>query len=98
MRNRNQLDLEIVELFLVKCGNDWTRTYMATLRRDIDADGNPIIYGKVEIDGYIVKCLGKTEEEIGDTLDSICEFILNSDISKLAEPKSDYGLIEMNYN
>lgn len=71
---------------------------MGQLSRGLDADGNPIIYGKVEIEGYIVKCTGKTEEEIGERLDSICDLILNLDISKLAEVKSDYGIIEINHN
>ncbi|GEM_PF-4729485 len=98
MRKKNLPEIEIIEMFLVKCGNDWTRTYMAQIRRDIDAGGNPIIYGKVEIEGYIVKCTGRTEDEIGETLDSICELILNSDISNLEEVKSDYGIVEIHHN
>lgn len=71
---------------------------MAQLSRGLDADGNPIICGKVEIEGYIVKCTGKNEEDIGKNLDSICDLILNSDISKLEEVKSDYGIIEIHHN
>ncbi len=98
MRKKNLPDLEIIEMYLVKCGSDWTKTYMGQLSRGLDADGNSIIYSKVEIEGYIVKCTGKTEDEIGDTLDSICELILNGDINSLKEVKSDYGLIEINHN
>jgi hypothetical protein len=98
MKRMDLPDLQIIELFLVKCGNDWTRTFMGQLERVLDADGNHLIYGKVEIEGYIVKCIGKTEEEIGDTLDSLCDLILNSDISNLEEVKSDCGIIEIHHN
>jgi hypothetical protein len=98
MAKKKLIDLDIVEMFLVKCGNDWTRTYLAQLTRDLDADGNPIIFGKVEIEGFTVKSNGKTEEEIGENLDFICELILNSDISILEEVKSYYGIIEINHN
>lgn len=98
MIKKNLPDIEIVEMYLVKCGNDWSKTFMGQLERGMDADGNPIIYGKVEIEGYIVKCTGTTEEDIGDTLDSLCDLILNSNISKLTEVKSDYGIIEINHN
>lgn len=98
MKRKNLPDIEIVEMFLVKCGNDWSRTYMAQLSRGFDTDGEPVIYGRVIIDSYTVICTGKTEEEIGECLDSIAELILNSDFSKLEEVKSDYGIIEIYHN
>jgi hypothetical protein len=98
MRKKNLPDIEIIEMFLVKCGNDWTRTYMAQLSRGVNDDGETTIHGKVEIEGYIVKCTGKTEDEIGENLDSICDLILNSDISNLDEVKIKYGIIEINQN
>lgn len=98
MKKKNQPDIEIIEMYLVKCGNDWTRTFMAQLSRGLDADGNPIICGKVDIEGYIVRCVRNSEEEIGECLDSIAELILNSDLSKLEEVKSYYGIIEINHN
>ena len=98
MRKKNQLDLEIVEMFLVKCGNDWTRTYMAQLSRGLDACGNPIIYGKVEIEGFTVRSTGKTEEEIGENLDAICDLILNSEMSSLTGVITHLDRIEISHN
>lgn len=79
MRKKNLPDIEIIELFLVKCGNDFTRTYMAQLRREYDINGNQIICGVVEIEGWKIWSSATTEEELGINLDAICEQVLKQD-------------------
>lgn len=79
MRKTDLPDIQIVELFLIKCGNDWTRTYMAQLRRGYDTNGNQIFCGAVEIECWKVWCIATTEEELGINLDAMCEQVLKED-------------------
>jgi len=77
MAKKKLPDLQIVELLLVKAGNDWTRTYMAQIRRELNSDGDQIICGEVVIEGWKVWSIGSTEEEVGNNLDSLCDLVLN---------------------
>lgn len=79
MKKKDMPDIQVVELFLVKCGNDWTRTYMAQLMRKYDANCNQIICGVVEIEGWKIWSIATTEEELGRNLDAMCEQVLEQD-------------------
>jgi hypothetical protein len=85
MKKKKLPEIQIEELFLVKIGNDWTRTYMAKIRRDFDSYGKPIICGEVDVEGWKVWSIGSTEEEIGDNLDSICYYVLEGDLHSHSE-------------
>ena len=47
---------ELVELFMAKAGTKgWDRCFYGTIRRETDADGNPVVIGKINVnDGYII--------------------------------------------
>jgi len=65
-------DLQITELLLVKAGNDWTRTFMATTKREFDNEGNSIICGKVIVENCKIWSLTSNEEELCKNLDELC--------------------------
>ena len=98
MLKKKLTDLQITELLLVKAGNDWTRTFMATIKREIDIDGNPVVCGVVDVEGWRIWSIASTEEELGENLDAICDLILNSDMSSLTGVMTYSDRMEIRYN
>lgn len=90
-------DIIITELIGIKCGNDWHRFYIGTIRREKDSDGNSIIYGSVIINEGKIWCMSENQDELGRRLDAMCSMKLDSGlhetsgmIGRIAE--SDYYL------
>lgn len=69
---KKELNISITEIFMAKAGkNGWDKCYHGTIRRERDADGNPIVYGKIKIgEGYIVAS-AKNQWELGEKLDEL---------------------------
>ena len=77
MDDKKGIKIEITELFLAKCGNDFSRCFHGTIRRETDSDGNPVVYGKINVqDGYIY-AKEKDQWALGDNLDQIVLMILD---------------------
>jgi hypothetical protein len=72
--------LIITELFLVK--PNWNRTFMGEIRRDV-INGKPIIYGKVNIDIYILSSSAGTQKELGVLLDNASTLVLKGKINEV---------------
>lgn len=69
--------LEITEIFCAKAGNDWSRCFHGTIRRETDADGKPVVIGKIKVnDGYILAC-ARDQWELGEKLDEMVLMILD---------------------
>ena len=63
--------IEITEIFCAKAGNDWSRCFHGTIRRETDADGNPVVIGKIKVnDGYIIAS-AKDQWVLGEMLDQL---------------------------
>lgn len=62
---------------MVKCGSDWSKTFMGTIRREIDADGNPILYGSVIVEEGEIWSMASNEDTLGKNLDDICKMKLD---------------------
>lgn len=73
----------ISEIFMAKAGKKgWDRCFHGTIRRETDADGNPIVYGKIKVNnGYIIAS-AKDQWELGDKLDTIVLLVLDYNIHK----------------
>jgi len=69
---KKELKIEITELFMAKAGkNGWDRCFHGTIRREHDADSNPVVHGKINInDGYII-ATAKDQWELGEKLDEL---------------------------
>lgn len=74
--------LEIVEIFMAKAGkNGWDRCFHGTIKRGIDADGNPIVIGKIKVnDSYIISS-AKDQWELGEKLDEMVVMILDKGLA-----------------
>jgi hypothetical protein len=63
-------EFEITELFLVKA--DWTRTFIGTIRREVDGDGNPLVLGEVIVHEGKIWSKASNQEELMKNMDEIC--------------------------
>ncbi|MCK5371490.1 MAG: hypothetical protein KAQ62_23170 [Cyclobacteriaceae bacterium] len=70
--------LEITELFMAKAGkHGWDRCFHCTNKRETDADGNPVVYGKIKVlDGFICAQAGH-QDELGTRLDELVKMVLD---------------------
>lgn len=64
--------IEIVELMLVKAGNDFTRTFMAEIYCETTKTGKPIVRGNVVVKEGIIWSSAESQEELRKFLDDIC--------------------------
>lgn len=70
-------NLEIQELILIKTGCDWCRTFIGTIKREVDDEGNSICRGEVIVEEGKIWSMAETEEQVGDNLDMISEMKLD---------------------
>lgn len=69
--------IEIQELFMAKCGNDFGRCFHGTIRREHDENGNPVVYGKIKVGDGLIYASASDQWQLGTKLDSIVEMILD---------------------
>jgi hypothetical protein len=73
-------EFEITELFLVKAGNDYSRTFVGQIYRETNKEGISILRGNVMVnDGKIWSSAG-TQEELGKYLDGLCVMKLDLEL------------------
>ena len=59
--------LEITEMFMAQADRD--RRFYGTISRGFDADGTPVVRGKIMVlDGFVC-AMASTREELGEKLD-----------------------------
>lgn len=76
--------IEITELFMAKAGkNDWNRCFHGTIRRETDATGNPVVYGKIKVGDGFICASAKDQWELGDRLDEMVLMILDYGLHSL---------------
>lgn len=77
MEKKKDLKLEIIEIFMAKAGNDWSRCFHGTIKRETDADGNPFVIGKIKVlDGFIC-AQAKDQWILGSRLDELVKMVLD---------------------
>jgi hypothetical protein len=78
---KKQLNIEITELFMAKAGRgitSWKKCFTGTIRRTTDADGNPVVYGKIKVNNGIIYATAKDQMELGKKLDEMVLQVLNT--------------------
>jgi len=68
---------QLVELFMAKCGNDWNRCFHGTIRRETDADGKPVVIGKIKVNDAYIIASASDQWKLGDKLDQIVLLVLD---------------------
>ena len=72
--------LEITELFMAQADKD--RRFYGTINRGFDADGVPVVRGKIMMQTGFILAQAGTQEELGKRLDELVKMVL------------DYGLYD----
>ena len=81
--------LEITELFMAKAGKTgWDRTFIGTIKRDIDVDGNPVCYGKIKVNDGFICAKAKDQWELGENLDEMVLLVLEYELQGNPNPDS----------
>lgn len=71
------VQLLITELFLAKAGKQgWERYFYGTIRRETDADGNPVVYGKIKVLYGFICAQAANQDELGWKLDEMVRMVL----------------------
>jgi len=75
------INIEITEIFMAKAGkNGWDNCFHGTIKRRVDKNGNPIVYGKIKVNDQIIEATAKDQWELGEKLDEMVLFALNTPV------------------
>ena len=78
MKDKKDMRIEIQEIFMGKCGrHGWDRCFYGTIKRETDADGNPVVYAKIKVNDGFIYATAKDQWELGDKLDELVLMILD---------------------
>ena len=72
MKKKKLPEIEIQELFIIKCGNSWNYTCYGIITKEKDENGNPIVRGTAVIDEGKAWSMASSEEELENNFDEIC--------------------------
>jgi hypothetical protein len=72
MKKKLLREYEITELFLVKAGNDYKRTFIGKIYRETTKEGKSIVRGNVVVNDGKIWSSTETQEELGQYLDDLC--------------------------
>jgi len=77
MQKKQQQDIEITELFVAKCGQDWHRTFIGTIVRVTNTDGSRCVIGTVPVGEYMIVSNASDDSILGRKLDDMTVLILD---------------------
>jgi len=80
---KKEIKIEIIEMFMAKGGRGnkgFDRCFHGTIRRKRDDDGNPVVFGKINVNDCIIYATAKDQWELGDKLDELVLMILDHDL------------------
>lgn len=83
MEEQKLPNIEITELILIRCGNDWSRTFLGTIKRSEDG----VIYGQANIADGIILTTAVAEENLCNNLNMLCYMKLVVRIHNLPDNK-----------
>ncbi len=88
---KKELKIEITEVFMAKAGkNGRDKCFHGTIRRERDSEGNPVVYGKINVHNQIIEATAKDQWELGEKLDELVLFVLNGRNIHCEHPKDIY--------
>lgn len=70
-------NIQITELFGAKAGKDFSRFFYGTIKRSIDENGEPIVYGRIIVNDGVIYASGKDQWKMGNKLDELVLMILD---------------------
>ena len=78
MIKKKDMKIQLTEIFMAKCGKTgWDRCFHGTIKREFDADGSPIVIGKIKVLNGFILAQAKDQWELGEMLDEIVLLVLD---------------------
>lgn len=89
MRKKNIIELPEIFLAIAGKGNaGFDKCFHGTIRRGFDANGNPVVYGKIKVNDGFIFATASDQYEPGEKLDEIVLLILDYDIHNISRTNS----------
>lgn len=73
--DNNKGKLEITELFMAQA--DINRRFFGTIKRGYDADGTPVVRGRIEVQDGFVLAQNCCQDGLGTRLDELVKMVLD---------------------
>jgi len=76
-------NINITEIFTAKAGKGmkgFDRCFHGTIRREVDDNDNPVVFGKIDVNDCEIYATAKDQWELGDKLDELVIMILDHDL------------------
>ena len=78
MDKNKENQFEITELFMAQA--DINRRFYGTIKRSCDADGTPVVRGRIEVqDGFVLAHAG-CQDDLGTRLDELVKMVLDMNL------------------
>ena len=76
------LNIEITEIFMAKAGRGmkgFDKCFHGTIKRSTDENGNPVVFGKINVNDTIIEASAKDQWVLGDILDEMVLEVLSGE-------------------
>ena len=76
------LNIEITEIFMAKAGRGmkgFDKCFHGTIKRSTDENGNPVVFGKINVNDTTIEASAKDQWELGDILDEMVLEVLSNE-------------------
>jgi hypothetical protein len=78
MNKKKDLKIQLTEIFMAKAGrNGWDRCFHGTIKRETDAEGNPVVIGRIKVLNGFIYAMAEDQWVLGDMLDDMVLMILD---------------------
>lgn len=79
MDKKNDLKIQFTEIFMAKAGKKgWDRCFHGTIKRDVDKNGNPMVYSKIKVNDGFVYAMAIDQWKLGEMLDEMVLMVLDN--------------------
>ncbi len=81
---KKESKIQMTELFMAKPGNDFSRTFHGTIKREQDDDGNPVVRSIIKVNNGYILAQAEDQWKLGTKLDELVLMNLDKDLHKNA--------------
>lgn len=83
---------------MAKCGNDWSRTFVGTIKRFTEPDSSKIIVGRIPVNEYVIISRGMDKDELGNRLDQLTLLVLDYNLNQMPAHMIEYAGVALYLN
>ena len=79
--------IELNEMFMARCGSDWSLTFVGEIHRYTNPDGSKYVVGKIPVHEYEIIARASDDVKLGRKLDEMVVSILDYELHKMDSKK-----------